>query len=270
MTEAPSDVSDEASSISDADSSSESDISEDSQVNAAHAGAGPRGAARGGVNGPALPVHPPEGGYGKAPLSIDAASLADDDDVPVRPPRPAIAIALALVSAGCLIAACFSHRWLANQRAGDFGYSLLSYQDCRSGCQAVSNLQVYENASQSPFYEQRISLAFPIAGAVAFGALLIAAIALLVAAAIAAADRRPDLPVFPTTIALLGVMIGLITGCVFVATKPGEAGSVGVAWSFWAFGLGAVTGLAGAQLLARQLRPADPDLLSDAMNPDQF
>jgi hypothetical protein len=55
-----------------------------------------------------------------------------------------------------------------------------------------------------------------------------------------------------------------------VATKPGEAGSVGVAWSFWAFGLGAVTGLAGAQLLARQLRPADPDLLSDAMNPDQF
>jgi hypothetical protein len=76
--------------------------------------------------------------------------------------------------------------------------------------------------------------------------------------------------VFPTTIALLGVMIGLLTGCVFVATKPGEAGSVGVAWSFWAFGLGAVTGLAGAQLLARQLRPADPDLLSDAMNPDQF
>ena len=31
----------------------------------------PRDATRGGVNGPALPVHPPEGGHGKAPLSID-------------------------------------------------------------------------------------------------------------------------------------------------------------------------------------------------------
>ncbi len=30
-------------------------------------GAGPRDATRGGVNGPALPVHPPEGGHGKAP-----------------------------------------------------------------------------------------------------------------------------------------------------------------------------------------------------------
>ncbi|HEX3758187.1 MAG TPA: DNA polymerase [Kofleriaceae bacterium] len=31
----------------------------------------PRDATRGGVNGPASPGHPPEGGYGKAPLSID-------------------------------------------------------------------------------------------------------------------------------------------------------------------------------------------------------
>jgi uncharacterized membrane protein len=31
----------------------------------------PRDATRGGVNGPALPGHPPEGGYGKSPLSID-------------------------------------------------------------------------------------------------------------------------------------------------------------------------------------------------------
>jgi cbb3-type cytochrome oxidase subunit 3 len=35
----------------------------------------PRDATRGGVNGPALPVHPPEGGYGKAPLLIDAMPL---------------------------------------------------------------------------------------------------------------------------------------------------------------------------------------------------
>jgi hypothetical protein len=43
-------------------------------------GAGPRDATRGGVNEPALPAHPPEGGHRKAPLSIDevfaAAELA--------------------------------------------------------------------------------------------------------------------------------------------------------------------------------------------------
>jgi hypothetical protein len=31
-----------------------------------------------------------------------------------------------------------------------------------------------------------------------------------------------------------------------------------------------VAGIAGAQLLAKQIRPADPDLLQDAMNPDRF
>ncbi|HEX8113960.1 MAG TPA: class I SAM-dependent methyltransferase [Kofleriaceae bacterium] len=39
----------------------------------------PRDATRGGVNGPALPVHPPEGGYGKAPLLIDDPELAIAD-----------------------------------------------------------------------------------------------------------------------------------------------------------------------------------------------
>jgi hypothetical protein len=34
--------------------------------------AGPRDATRGGVNGAALPRHPPEGGLWESPLSIDA------------------------------------------------------------------------------------------------------------------------------------------------------------------------------------------------------
>jgi hypothetical protein len=47
------------------------------------AGIEPRDATRGGVNGPALPVHPPEGGYGKAPLSIDDATRrAVEDQLP--------------------------------------------------------------------------------------------------------------------------------------------------------------------------------------------
>ena len=111
---------------------------------------------------------------------------------------------------------------------------------------------------------------FPIAGVVTFIVLLVAAAGLVVASGVAVAGRRPDLPVSPTTFALLGIMVGLISGCVFVATKPGEVGAVGVSWSFWAFGIGSVAGIAGAQLLARQIRPSDPDLLHDAMNPDQF
>jgi len=209
-------------------------------------------------------------------------TLSDDDTAPTtREPPRAVGVLLALVAAGCLVAACFSHRWLANQRAGDFGYSPLSFLDCRgqgphlrapepAECIACSNFQVAEIANKSPFDEAHVGAAFPLAGLVTFIALLLAAGGLVLAAVIAALGRRPELPISPTTIALLGIMAGLITGCVFVATKPGGVGAVGVAWSFWAFGIGSVTGIAGAQLLARQIRPSDPDLLHDAMNADQF
>jgi hypothetical protein len=40
--------------------------------------------------------------------------------------------------------------------------------------------------------------------------------------------------------------------------------------SFWVFGAGALAGLAGASLLAKINRPKDPDLMADAMNPDDF
>ena len=191
------------------------------------------------------------------------------DPTPRETPR-AVGVVVALVAAGCLVAACFSHRWLANRYAGDLGYSPLSYRDCRAACTTRSNFQVVEITRSSPFAEQRDSPAFPIAGLVTFVVLLVAAAGLVIAAALATANRRPGLPISPTTFALLGIMIGLITGCVFVATKPGGVGAVGVSWSFWAFGVGSVAGIAGAQLLARQIRPRDPDLLHDAMNADRF
>jgi len=194
---------------------------------------------------------------------------SETDPTPREPPR-AVGVLVSLFAAGCLVVACFSHRWLANQHAGDLGYSPLSYQDCRTTCTTLSNFQVAELTKNSPFSERRTSSAFPIAGLATFGVLLVAAAGLVVAAALAAAHRRPNLPISPTTFALLGLMLGLITGCVFVATRPGDLGGVGVSWSFWAFGIGSVAGIAGAQLLARQIRPKDPDLLHDAMNADQF
>jgi len=199
------------------------------------------------------------------PHGIDA----DRDPTLTQAPR-AGSVLLALAAAGCLVAACFSHRWLANRHAGDLGYSPLSYQVCKPTCTTITNFQVAKNTYNLPFEEDRVSVAFPVTGLITFIVLLVAAASLVAAAGIAAANQRPNLPVSPTTFALLGLMIGLVTGCIFVATKPGEVGAVGVAWSFWAFGIGSVGGIAAAPLLAKQIRPSDPDLLHDAMNPDQF
>jgi len=52
--------------------------------------------------------------------------------------------------------------------------------------------------------------------------------------------------------------------------SSGGVGAVGVAWGFWPFGIGAVAGISSARLLAKQIRPPDPDLLHDAMNADPF
>jgi hypothetical protein len=195
------------------------------------------------------------------------------DDEVAPPPRPAprgLAIALALAAAACMVAACFSHRWLTNRHRGDVGYSPLSFQICQPTCVAISNFQVADSANESPFRAHRVAAAFPVTGLVTFLVLLLAAAGLVAAAALAALNLRPELPVSPTTIALLAAMVALVTGCVFVATKPGPVGGVGVGWGFWAFGVGAVAGIGGAQLLARQIRPADPDLLHDTMNADPF
>jgi hypothetical protein len=186
-----------------------------------------------------------------------------------RSAPPAVGIALAAVAAACLLAAAFSHRWLANPYRGDFGFSLLSFQACAAGdCRTQSNFEIVSQAKE--MHDDSASNAFPVAGVAAFAALLAAAAGLIGAVGLAAARQRRALPISPTSVALLGIMAGLVAGCVFVATKPGETGAVGVAWSFWAFGIGSILGIAGAQLLAKQIRPIDPDLLHDAMNPDQF
>jgi hypothetical protein len=93
---------------------------------------------------------------------------------------------------------------------------------------------------------------------------------LLLAALIALTGKTPALPISPATIAVLSLGIALITGCVFVATKPGPAGMLGVDLGFWMFGGGVLVGASAAQLLSRVIRPSDPDLMADAMDPDEF
>ncbi|MEO8707222.1 MAG: hypothetical protein ABI867_44755 [Kofleriaceae bacterium] len=114
------------------------------------------------------------------------------------------------------------------------------------------------------------SSAFSAFGWIALIATWIAALSLVVACAMVLSKRQFAWPVMPPTTALLGIATALITGCVFAALKPGPAGYVGVGVGFIAFGIGMVLGLWSSIMLAKLLRPTDPDLLEDAMNPEQF
>ncbi|MEO6777760.1 MAG: hypothetical protein ABI467_32870 [Kofleriaceae bacterium] len=199
----------------------------------------------------------------------------------IEDPRPSRIppIVLALLGAAALLFAALSSRWLAN--AGDNGsieMGLRSTTECGSVGMLLGprpdECRTEHNSAYAAEWNtdsgQYSSAAFAPCGLVTSIACWVAALALLAAAALALARRCPQLPVSPSSIALLAIMVGLVSGCVFVATKPGPGGFVGVGIAFWIFGTGAVLGLAGSILLARVNRPADPDLTDGAIDPDKF
>ena len=181
------------------------------------------------------------------------------------------AIAVSLCAAAGLIFALFSRQWLVNG-LGDELFGLREHASCSSHQCAVDSNAAFVAMIQGVGGRMGdlASSAFSPAGWVTSATCALAALGLLVAAALALAGARPNLPISPSTIALLGAMAGLIAGCVFVATKPGEPGFIGIGMGFWVFGISSVAAIAGAQLLAKVNRPPDPDLMDDAMNPDQF
>jgi drug/metabolite transporter (DMT)-like permease len=174
--------------------------------------------------------------------------------------------ALAAIGAGCLGVAALSTHWLVAMYSGvDSGtrFSLREATDCTAGdCHALSNGAMSDVLPH-------LSAAFAPAGLITFVACIVAAVFLAISCALALAGRRPEWPMSPTTLAFLGAAIAIISGCVFVATKP-DAATLGLGWAFPVFCAGAVCGLAGSQLLARALRPIDPDLLADSFDPDDF
>ena len=201
----------------------------------------------------------------------------DSDAQPPTKPNRVLAIALAIVAAGSLGYAAFSHRWLVNgNRVEEFGFGLRDNYSCQSidsvhDCVTDSNSHyVQVSKDEGGRAAELASSAFGPCGWATFIECLLAMLGLAAAAGLAIANKKLVLPMSPSTLALLALMAALITGCVFVAQKPGEAGYVGVGPSFWVFGAGAVLGIAGAQLLAKVNRPEDIDLMDDAMNPDEF
>jgi hypothetical protein len=185
----------------------------------------------------------------------------------------------ALVAAAALIFACFSSRWLVNAGSdGEVMMGLRSTTECGSigillgpqpnECRTLADAAYAEEWKGAT--GQYYSAAWSPFGLTTTNACFAAALGLLGAAAIGFLKTKPNLPFSPSTVALLGGMIGLVSGCVFIATKPGPGGFVGVGVTFWIFGSGAVGGILLAIMLAKSNRPEDPDLMHDAMDPDQF
>lgn len=188
-----------------------------------------------------------------------------------------IGIALALVAGAALAYAAVSKQWLANGNVYEqISFGLRDMSQCGSAfgekdCDHYSNSEFVQHMRDfGGTAEMNTSGAFAPMGWITLVASLVAALGLLAAAGLAIAGKKPDLPMSPSTLALLGIIVAIITGCVFIATKPGPVGFVGAGLSFWVFGGGCVLGIAGAQMLARVNRPLDPDLMHDAMNADEF
>lgn len=180
-----------------------------------------------------------------------------------------LAIGLAVAAAALLAFAGFSRTWLG--RPDGIGFGPMGCTQCTlAGSGSTSNAAFVELLRSTGADEKFTSGTFAPMGWATFGLCLLGALGLLGGAALAFAKKRPDLPMAPTTLGLLSIMLALITGCVFIATKPGGPGFVGVQMGFWAFGIGAVMGIAAAQMLAKINRPVDPDLLDGAMDPDQY
>lgn len=188
--------------------------------------------------------------------------MNDPNDPNYRPKdNRMLGIGLSAAAAVLMIYACFSHRWLENAQFRDarIGISLTSVQGCMGGeCESKSNFEVMAEARRhSP---KQASSVFAPMGIATLILLALSALALLATAGLAFKQLRPALPMPPPTFALLTIFLALITGTMFIATKPGGVGAVGVGLGFWAFGVASVMGIVGAQLLLKLVKPVDPDL----------
>jgi hypothetical protein len=199
--------------------------------------------------------------------------------------RRGTAIALAFISAAALVVGAFGDRWLQTPegigfelndvpyRSGNLG--LLSFAACETECTTTSNSDLMdaldtwiatlkERNQGAPINLQRLIPhppwhGFPVVGIITLVAALLAAAGLMSGALLALAGKRMEMVIMPTTIAVLGLAIGIINGCLVLATKP-DVGEMGVGWTFVAWGAGAVIGLAAVFPLNRAIRPIDEEI----------
>ena len=188
--------------------------------------------------------------------------MIDPNDPSYRPrDHRMLGIGLCIGAVVLFVYAAFSHRWLENTYYR-VGFSLIAFEACEGdSCQTTSNFAlIAELKERTTRRDQPPSSVFAPAGVATMALSLLSVIALGITAFLAWKKKRPLLKVPPPAIALLAIMGALIAGCLFIAKKPGGYAAVGVGPSFWAFAIACVVGIVGAQLLAKYVKPIDPDL----------
>jgi hypothetical protein len=199
-------------------------------------------------------------------------SLDDNFDAngePVTSPTARLtAVALCLVAATLLTAACLSKRWLANGSGPDsIAYGLIRHTECIDGACATRGNDLAPEALRKRHPPEELSPAFPVAGWVALGASALAIVALATCGLLGLFRRRLALPIAPSSLALFGLLVAMVGGAVFIATKPGGLGRVGVDWGFVVFSAAIVIGMVAAQRISKEIRPIDHELeLLEQMN----
>jgi len=191
--------------------------------------------------------------------------------------KRALAIALGLIASAALAVSAFSSKWLASALDEGYGIGLSEAGVCVKGrCEYMSNADVVtwlekriaEIVEYNKTAEERHMLpvprppwgGWPVCGTIALVGCLVAALGLALGAVFALLGRRIDWPVMPTTLGVLGLIVSMVAGCIFVATKPEGMEELGLGWSFGVFGGGVILGLAAVFPLNRQIRPIDEEL----------
>jgi hypothetical protein len=167
-----------------------------------------------------------------------------------------IAAALAFAAAAALGWASFSGEWAVLRPDGSASFGLRRFEACEDRDSMAPGDDSAPRCGSGSLMDIPDHRAFAIFGWIASVALWIAAASLAASAGLMLAGRFIARFVAPTTIALVGLAIGLVSGMVFLALKPEAAFGPGPA--FWAFAGGSLTGIVATILVAR-IRPADPD-----------
>jgi hypothetical protein len=209
--------------------------------------------------------------------------MASLTDIPMlKKEHRELGIGFAAAAGLALVIAALTHGWLVNPYMGDIQMGLISTHMCETHdrCDSMTNFALMSNLREqaerddttiehmqtegrTEFSEMRtdsaaeVSGAFAPAGLVTMIACIIGGLALMATAVLAYKKIRIALPLHLSTIALIGIMVSLIFGCIFIATKPGGIRGVGVGYSFWIFGIASVVGIIGAQILNKLVKPPE-------------
>ena len=185
-----------------------------------------------------------------------------------KPPPKNAGIILAGVGALLMIASAFSHAWLVPRRNSFMEHVGVSPLSIHAGDESKSNFSyVSEQRDRLSGIEVDIpgveppSSGWPLAGLLTFIFQLVGGVGAAATAVLAWRGLRPATPIAATTVAVLGSLVALVCGAVFVIAKPSDMDQLVIGWGFWAFGLGSVGALVGAQFLAKHIQPVDPDLV---------